>query len=748
MKTILLWDSRFPDRRPARLTIEDTVASAAVRAGVAAAANPAEAGALSAGAALDPTMLTEVVIQHGSGNATRRVYLPYSVVMVGAAAGVLASIGTPIPGGVTPTPTPTPTPSPAPTPSGDRTVLMTQRRTLPDGLYADAVGVGYPCTGADIDRTNGTFWCAHGSDVASLNTGPLNLSADFTTIISQITVGSMGLLAGSVQGIAIDTSDNTLWFVLKATSEGARLVHCTEAGVLINSVLFSSPTTNGLAYDSKRDCLIRSLDDGSVGWINKPAVGATTLTAFGKTGFTAAGGNNDQLAYDLLRDEVLVSGGANDESGTVDVYDVSASTAPTRRSTITLDQAKAIEGIVRRGDDIIVWSDQYTHPGSRQATNQVQTYVNAMVVTVSAPVFAFAAAPVALEGDAQIFTLNVIRNGTTGALVGAYQVGPAASASADANDFGGTFATGSFTIADGATSTTITITSSEDAVQEGSENYTLTASYGGSVVATVTAAIGEDDAPAGSYRAESTALFARMTTQPSSARKTAIDTLMGAIVDAGIFGKSDAFYVFAAHEQPSAQLNWIADARNAVMASESNSLPVFTVDRGLATNGANSYIDYGFSPATATKFLQDDAGMAIWCNDSAAATAGTASLGVAGSNNVGLNPRATSDVMAGRINSTTAITGGPITDAKGLSAQSRSAGPVMQLYKNGQPVGSAGTPASAAKVTGNFRTGFVNQGDRVARNVAAVRLGGGLNASEQLTFYNALAAYMTAVGNI
>jgi hypothetical protein len=107
MKTILLWDPRFPDRRPSRLTVENTVASAAVRAGVAAAANPAEAGALSAGGALDPTMLTEVVLQHGSGSATRRVVLPYSVVMVGAAAGVLASIGTLIPGGVNPTPNPT-----------------------------------------------------------------------------------------------------------------------------------------------------------------------------------------------------------------------------------------------------------------------------------------------------------------------------------------------------------------------------------------------------------------------------------------------------------------------------------------------------------------------------------------------------------------------------------------------------------------------------------------------------------------
>lgn len=107
MKTILLWDPRFPERKPARLTLEDTVAAAAVRSGVAAAANPADAGALSAGGALDPTMLTEVVIQHGPRGATSRVFLPYSVVLVGAAAGVMASIGVPIPGGVTPTPSPT-----------------------------------------------------------------------------------------------------------------------------------------------------------------------------------------------------------------------------------------------------------------------------------------------------------------------------------------------------------------------------------------------------------------------------------------------------------------------------------------------------------------------------------------------------------------------------------------------------------------------------------------------------------------
>ncbi len=107
MKTILLWDPRFPDRKPARLTVDDAVASAAVRSGCATAANPAEAGVLGAGEPLDPTMLTEVVMQQANGTL-RRVFLPYSVVMVGASVGIMASIGTPIAGGLAPTPTPSP----------------------------------------------------------------------------------------------------------------------------------------------------------------------------------------------------------------------------------------------------------------------------------------------------------------------------------------------------------------------------------------------------------------------------------------------------------------------------------------------------------------------------------------------------------------------------------------------------------------------------------------------------------------
>lgn len=109
MKTILLWDPRFPERAPDRLRVAHEIASAAVRAGVAAAANPAEHTQLATGAALDRDLVTEVVMETGSGRLAR-VTLPFSVVMVGAQLGKLAVIGKPVK--VTPGPVPTPTPTP------------------------------------------------------------------------------------------------------------------------------------------------------------------------------------------------------------------------------------------------------------------------------------------------------------------------------------------------------------------------------------------------------------------------------------------------------------------------------------------------------------------------------------------------------------------------------------------------------------------------------------------------------------
>jgi hypothetical protein len=91
VKTILLWDMRFPERRPSRLTVADAVASACVRAGVAAAADPAESGTLASGAAISAANLVEMLLQHGvAGQRLSRVALPLAVAQVAVAAGLAA----------------------------------------------------------------------------------------------------------------------------------------------------------------------------------------------------------------------------------------------------------------------------------------------------------------------------------------------------------------------------------------------------------------------------------------------------------------------------------------------------------------------------------------------------------------------------------------------------------------------------------------------------------------------------------
>jgi hypothetical protein len=88
MKKVLLWDPRFPARAPERLTLADDLASAAVRAGVAAAADPAEQGALASGGTVSSAFPVEVLIQHGTtGSHQRRVTLPLEVAQIAVAAG-------------------------------------------------------------------------------------------------------------------------------------------------------------------------------------------------------------------------------------------------------------------------------------------------------------------------------------------------------------------------------------------------------------------------------------------------------------------------------------------------------------------------------------------------------------------------------------------------------------------------------------------------------------------------------------
>ena len=93
-KRILLWEPGFPDRTPVRLTVHDSIASALVRAGVAAAADPAEEGSLLSGGALSGATPTPVVLQHGAAEQRLSLLiLPAAAAAIAIGLGLAASVG-------------------------------------------------------------------------------------------------------------------------------------------------------------------------------------------------------------------------------------------------------------------------------------------------------------------------------------------------------------------------------------------------------------------------------------------------------------------------------------------------------------------------------------------------------------------------------------------------------------------------------------------------------------------------------
>lgn len=111
----------------------------------------------------------------------------------------------------------------------------------------------------------------------------------------------------------------------------------------------------------------------------------------------------------------------------------------------------------------------------------------------------------------------------------------------------------------------------------------------------------------GSYLPQALALFARMTTPPTAARKAIINTTIKSLITAGIWAKLDALWFMAAADSQTAKLNWVANQFNLTEVSA----PTFTTDRGFTGNGTTSYLDTGAAPTALTKWTQNSAHVGV-----------------------------------------------------------------------------------------------------------------------------------------
>ena len=229
----------------------------------------------------------------------------------------------------------------------------------------------------------------------------------------------------------------------------------------------------------------------------------------------------------------------------------------------------------------------------------------------------------------------------------------------------------------------------------------------------------------------------------SAGRKALVDALISSLKTDGVFYKLDYCWLYAAENAKSA----LIDIRGGVTASPIGG-PVFTADRGYLTS-ASAYINTNVVPISVDNYKIDTGLLAEWIET--ATTSNSAILcGNLGSKNSYLWSNASgnygvaiNDNSGSALDSTTPKTG------TGLLTGSRTASNALALYLNGVSIVSGSNASADPFAFANFVGGRNNNGaiDAPApHRSAALIVGAGLNATEQLALFNHVRTYMTAVG--
>ena len=242
------------------------------------------------------------------------------------------------------------------------------------------------------------------------------------------------------------------------------------------------------------------------------------------------------------------------------------------------------------------------------------------------------------------------------------------------------------------------------------------------------------------YEAEASALFVRFTTPPTTARKTAINTFIRALKDAGAWDDLDVLHVMAAADSQAALLNWKSTSFTASLVNA----PSFTADLGFTGDGATSYVNSGFTPSTAGgQATLNSSCFSIYALNN---VVGAAASGISdGTNQTNINPRNGSSQRVGRVNQGGTTTGFASTDSRGLTTMNRSGASAVELYLDGMQL-ATNTTASTALPTAALRYGSSGAAAFNGFQHAIGRIASSQSQAKETAFYNAALAYLQAVG--
>lgn len=247
------------------------------------------------------------------------------------------------------------------------------------------------------------------------------------------------------------------------------------------------------------------------------------------------------------------------------------------------------------------------------------------------------------------------------------------------------------------------------------------------------------------YDAAASALFARFTTPPTTARKAQINTLIVSLKAAGVWAKLDALYLMAAADAQAARRNWIADAFNLTAVSS----PTFTADRGYAGDGSAARLGTGFIPSTAGGVMTvNSAHLSIWDRTSRAAAGQVQAGALNASTGTQIASRYTGNVTIAGVNDA-ASANLASSNSDGHFLVNRSGASSREIYRNGASVGSytqvsVSLPPIEMYLLCRNLTGVAQL--LTTDQLAAASVGASLTAGEALSFYNAVNTYLQAVG--
>jgi hypothetical protein len=247
---------------------------------------------------------------------------------------------------------------------------------------------------------------------------------------------------------------------------------------------------------------------------------------------------------------------------------------------------------------------------------------------------------------------------------------------------------------------------------------------------------------------DAAALIALMSVAPDATRQGHINTLVTALKAGGVWTLLDELWVMAAHDAQAAGLGWKRYKNLTAVSS-----PTFTADRGYAGNGTTSYLNTGFVPSTdGVQYTLNDASFGVYSRTDTSANVRDMGTRIASSN-------AQSNIMArwndnraygkNNTNPPASYVGFSVAASTGLFVARRTSATTDTGWRNGVKLVTETRTSNALSTFSFFICGMNNGGmisTPTTRQYAAAFVGASMSEAQQLSLYNALQAYMTAVG--